>query len=346
VSASAAKHASNHEVTELHLTIADWRALDRLQNGLPIDAEPFGIVANELNLTVEALLALVRNWLKTGILTRFGPLFDAERIGGAVRLCAMNVPQDRFEEIAERVNAHSEVAHNYERRHKLNMWFVLASDRPERLDDVTMLIEHETGLSVLGLPKLKEFFIGLKVTPPPGTGLPETPLPERVTGISEKSPALDETDRNLVAALQTGLPLVPRPYDVIAERAGLEPNAVVERIADMLKRGAIRRVAAVPNHFVLGWTKNAMTVWDVDEEAIDTLGTQIGHLPFVSHCYRRPRRLPDWPYSLFAMVHGRSRAEIDKKVAAITDICGEQLRASDRLYSTRIIKKTGLRISG
>lgn len=343
---SAAKHASNREVTEPRLTIADWRALDRLQDGLPINAEPFGIVAKALNLTVDALLALVRDWLDAGILTRFGPLFDAERIGGAVRLCAMSVPRNQLDKVAERVNAHPEVAHNYERQHKLNMWFVLASDRPERLDDVTALIERETGLSVLGLPKLKEFFIGLKVTPPPGTGLPETPLPERVTRIAALPPRLDETDRHLVAALQTGLPLVPRPYDVIAGQTGLAPDAAVARIADMQRRGAIRRVAAVPNHFALGWTENAMTVWDVDEDAIDVLGAQIGRLPFVSHCYRRPRLLPDWPYSLFAMVHGRSRAEVDNKVAAIAGICGAQLCASDRLYSMRILKKTGLRISG
>lgn len=341
----SAKHISNHGVTVPALSVADWRALDRLQDGLPVDAEPFGSVAKELNLRVEALLALIGDWIDVGVLTRFGPLFDAERIGGAVRLCAMSVPQDRFEDIAERVNAYPEVAHNYERRHKLNMWFVLASDRPERLDEVMALIERETGLPVLGLPKLKEFFIGLKVTPPPGMGLPETPLPERTASMSDTPPGFDETDRHLVEALQTGLPLVPRPYDVIAERTGLKPDVVVARMADMLRRGSIRRIGAVPNHFALGWTENAMTVWDVDEDAIDTLGARIGRLPFVSHCYRRPRRLPDWPYSLFAMVHGRSWAEVDKKIAAITDICGTWLRASDRLYSTRILKKTGLRIS-
>lgn len=345
MNASATEHVSDPRAATAALTLADWRALDRLQDGLPVDAEPFGAVAAELNLTVEALLALIGNWLGKGILTRFGPLFDAERIGGAVRLCAMSVPQDHFDEIAECVNAHPEVAHNYERRHKLNMWFVLASDRPERLDAVTVLIEEETGLSVLGLPKLKEFFIGLKVTPPPGTGLPETPLPERRAERSDTPRSLDETDRHLVAALQNGLPLVPRPYDVIAERTGLAPDVVVARMTDMHMRGAIRRIGAVPNHFALGWTENAMTVWDVDENAIDTLGAQIGRLPFVSHCYRRPRRLPDWPYSLFAMVHGRTRAEVNKKNSVIADICGERLQASDRLYSTRILKKTGLRIS-
>jgi DNA-binding Lrp family transcriptional regulator len=328
------------------LSVADWRAFDRLQDGLPIDAEPFAAVAEDLQLSTGELLELIRGWLDDGILTRFGPLFDAEKLGGAVRLCAMTVPGDDFERIAGIVNAHPEVAHNYERLHTLNMWFVLASDTPGRLDEVTAEIEAETGLAVLGLPKLKEFFIGLKVTPPASTGLPETPLPDRIVTASDTPAALDEADRRLVTALQAGLPLVRRPYDLVAGETGIAPAEILARLAAMLERGAIRRIGAVPNHFALGWTQNAMTVWDVEESAIDEIGARIGHLPFVSHCYRRPRRLPDWPYSLFAMVHGRSREEVDEKMAAITRICGPRLRAADRLYSARILKKTGLRISG
>jgi DNA-binding Lrp family transcriptional regulator len=331
--------------TAPELSIHDWRVLDRLQDGLLIDAEPFAAVASDLQLSTGELLELIGGWLENGILTRFGPLFDAEKLGGAVRLCAMKAPAEDFDHIAGIVNAHPEVAHNYERLHRLNMWFVLASDTPERLDEVTAEIETETGLPVLGLPKLKEFFIGLKVTPPESTGLPATPLPDRLISDTSSPAMLDETDRKLVTALQEGLPLAHRPYDIIAERTGITPADVIARVTSMQMRGAIRRIGAVPNHFALGWTENAMTVWDVADDAIDEIGAFIGHLPFVSHCYRRPRRLPDWPYSLFAMVHGRSREEVDEKVAVITRICGARLRGADRLYSARILKKTGLRIS-
>jgi DNA-binding Lrp family transcriptional regulator len=225
------------------------------------------------------------------------------------------------------------------------MWFVLASETPSRLDAVTTEIEAQTGLRVLGLPKLKEYFIGLKVTPPPETGLPETPLPERAPCGTDASPP-DAANRALILALQAGLPIVPRPFEAAARMTGLTVADTIARLAALSERGAIRRIAAVPNHYALGWTENAMTVWDVDEAAIDAIGAAIGHQPFVSHCYRRPRFAPEWPYSLFAMVHGRTRAEVEAKIAALAALCGPALRASDRLYSTRILKKTGLRITG
>lgn len=346
ISERLSRRAKSARIAAPALSIADWRALDRLQDGLPVEAEPFAAVAKGLDLSAGEVLELIGGWLEDGVLTRFGPLFDAEKLGGAVRLCALKAPAGDFDRIADIVNAHREVAHNYERLHKLNMWFVLASDTPGRLDEVTAGIEAETGLPVLGLPKLKEFFIGLKVTPPASTGLPETPLPDRVANDPDGPAVLGETDRKLVAALQEGLPLVRRPYDLIAKRTGLAPAEVLARLASMVERGAIRRIAAAPNHFALGWTENAMTVWDVEDGAIDEIGARIGHLPFVSHCYRRPSRPPDWPYSLFAMVHGRSREEVDGKIATLARICGARLRAADRLYSARILKKTGLRISG
>jgi DNA-binding Lrp family transcriptional regulator len=112
----------------------------------------------------------------------------------------------------------------------------------------------------------------------------------------------------------------------------------------MLRDGRIRRIGAVPNHYALGYRANAMTVWDVDDAAVDALGRRVGALPFVSHCYRRPRRLPHWRYNLFAMVHGRDRAETEKLIAGIVPLLGAALRARDVLYSTRILKKTGLRL--
>jgi len=155
---------------------------------------------------------------------------------------------------------------------------------------------------------------------------------------------LDDTDRALVRATQAGLPLVPRPYQAIAERLGLDVADVKARLSAMLSRGVIRRIGAVPNHYKLGYTANGMTVWDVVDDQVDALGEEIGGLPFVSHCYRRPRHLPDWPYNLFAMVHGHSRDEVAQMVAEIAGRLGPACRASDVLYSTQILKKTGVRL--
>lgn len=156
--------------------------------------------------------------------------------------------------------------------------------------------------------------------------------------------ALDATDRALIVATQDGLPLVPEPYHVLAERLGIGADEVMERLRRMQADGIIRRIGLVPNHYALGYTHNGMTVWDVPDERIPILGPQLGALPFVSHCYRRPRHLPNWPYNLFAMVHGRSRKETDAQVEEIARLLGADVRAHAVLYSTRILKKTGLRL--
>jgi len=159
------------------------------------------------------------------------------------------------------------------------------------------------------------------------------------------SGAQAELDERLVRATQAGLPLVPEPYAVIAATLGVSQAQVIERLEAMLADRRMRRIGVVPNHYALGYTANGMSVWDVDDDQVDRLGREVGALPFVSHCYRRPRRLPAWRYNLFAMVHARSREEVEAKLGEIRALLGQALRAQDVLYSTRILKKTGLRLS-
>jgi len=155
---------------------------------------------------------------------------------------------------------------------------------------------------------------------------------------------LDATDRQIIEALQAGLPLVPAPYAAVAETLGIAEDTLTDRLAAMKASGVIRRIAAAPNHYKLGMTANGMTVWDVADDQITELGALIGALPFVTHCYERPRSLPEWPYNLFAMVHGSSREEVEEKRARIKDILGDALRASVVLVSTPILTRTGLRL--
>ena len=160
------------------------------------------------------------------------------------------------------------------------------------------------------------------------------------------SAAPDELDRRLIIATQAGLPLVPRPYDLLAEQLGVGADVVKARLAAMLESGRIRRIGAVPNHYALGYTANGMSVWDVDDARIAELGETVGRLDFVTHCYERPRRLPDWPYNLFAMVHAGDRATVQARVGEIAALLGPACRGHDVLFSTEILKKTGLRIGG
>lgn len=155
---------------------------------------------------------------------------------------------------------------------------------------------------------------------------------------------LDDTDRQLILATQDGLPLVPRPYAVLANKLGIPVGEVMQRMQRMLDTGVIRRIAAVPNHYKLGYIANAMSVWNVPDERVENLGKRIGALEFVSHCYRRPRHLPEWPYNLFAMVHATGRDEALEKVAEIARLLGADDRGHDILFSRRILKKTGMRL--
>ena len=156
---------------------------------------------------------------------------------------------------------------------------------------------------------------------------------------------IDRIDRRIIAATQSGLALTASPYAVVAGQLKLTEAEVIRRMTDMQARGIIRRIALAPNHYALGMVANGMSVWDVDDSHAVALGEQVGALPFVSHSYLRPRAA-GWPYCLFAMIHGSTREEVEEKRQVIAEILGDACRANDILYSTRILKKTGMRISG
>lgn len=157
--------------------------------------------------------------------------------------------------------------------------------------------------------------------------------------------SIDDIDRRVISATQAGLPLCPRPYGQIARQIGIDEAELRARMAAMLERGVIRRIALAPNHYALGMVANGMSVWDVEDAQAEALGEKVGALEFVSHSYLRPRA-EGWPYNMFAMVHGSSREEVERKRAEIAALLGPACRASDILYSTRILKKTGLRLRG
>jgi DNA-binding Lrp family transcriptional regulator len=141
----------------------DKEIINALQGGFPICDAPYRQVALALNITEAELLTRLQNLRANGILTRFGPLYNAEQMGGALTLAAVKAPEDRFDEIADIINAFPEVAHNYARRHTLNMWFVIATETPEQVQQTIDAIERQTGLTVYNMPKIKEYFVNLKL---------------------------------------------------------------------------------------------------------------------------------------------------------------------------------------
>jgi DNA-binding Lrp family transcriptional regulator len=321
------------------------RFINRYQGGFPLVEQPFRAVAADLGCTEEILLNMIRHLLGIGLLSRFGPLFDAEKLGGGLTLAAMCVPERDFDRITERVNAFDEVAHNYRREHALNMWFVLATDTPAAITRTLAAIGRTTGLEVYNFPKLREFYIGLWLQLDDDGRVSTVPLPLTDARMDANACALDDIDRKIISLTQTGLPLVQCPYGAIAEQAGSSAQQVKQRLSNMLCSRAIRRIGAVPNHYRLGLKANGMTVWDVSDEHAQELGERVGRLDFVSHCYLRPRHPSVWRYNLFAMVHGHDRDEVNAKAEQIAALLGEQCHAHETLFSSAILKKTGMRLA-
>ncbi|MDZ5811870.1 Lrp/AsnC family transcriptional regulator [Halorubrum sp. AD140] len=348
---------------------ADLTALDRgiinaFQGGFPVTERPFEPAAAALrergvDVTGTDLCERVRELDEAGTLSRFGALVNAEEIGGAASLVAMHAPEDRYEEVAETVNEFTAVAHNYEREHPhLNMWFVVSvADHPDpdkdgsdRVEEVLAEIEAATGQETYNLPKLREFHVGARF-------LVDGPVSDGDVDLSDLGPAVTPSDRetltpaerDLVVEIQGGLPITETPYADVAAAIDADADWVIETIKRFEAEGKVRRVGVIPNHYALGYTENGMTVWDVPEDALDEVGPAVADLDFVTHCYERPRHAGVWEYNFFAMTHGRTEAESERRIAEVRALMDDHWDVGaddwDTLFSTRILKKTGIRIA-
>ncbi|MGI9316127.1 MAG: siroheme decarboxylase subunit beta [bacterium] len=318
------------------------KLINQFQGGFPIVKRPFLQVAAMLGMRESALITLVQDLVSNGVLSRFGPMYNASRMGGSQTLAALEVPQSRFSEVSDLINDMDQVAHNYRREHRLNMWFVLATEKAPQINSAIETIQRITGLNVFEFPKLQEFYIGLFLHIG-NDGSVDTKRPPDANALSNYE--AHEIDRELMLASQAGLPIQPEPYSALAENLNVEPALVRSRFRSMISSGVIRRIGAIPNHYRLGLRANGMTVWDVDDSCAQNAGAAVGRLPFVSHCYLRPRYSGIWPYNLFAMVHGENREQVHQKVQGIRNVLGERYNSHDVLFSSAVLKKTGLRLA-
>lgn len=339
---TASEHGGARRGAASELTPLQRAFINRFQGGFPLTPFAFARAAAMLGSDEAALIALIEGLLADGRLTRFGPLFDLERLGGRFTLAAIAVPEGDFERVAACLNAMPEVAHNYRRDHALNMWFVLAAPGERELSAVITRIQSLTGLPVYDFPKEREFHLGFALAIGEDGQVALRRI-ERLPGSGDG--AWQPLDRAILSATQAGLPLVPRPYAAVAAQVGAAESAVMEHLGAMVRGGAVRRIGAVPNHYRLGLAGNGMSVWDVPDDRAAAVGERLGALEWVSHCYLRPRRPPIWPYNLFAMVHGRDREEVAFKVAAMAELVGEDRRRHRVLFSTALLKKTGVRLA-
>ncbi len=322
--------------------------LNAFQHDFPLVPKPFATVAARIGARESEVLATLSRLQAQGTVSRVGPVFRPHRVGTST-LAAMAVPPEQLSGVATLVNAYPEVNHNYEREHHFNLWFVVTAADEAQLNAVLVDIGERAGLPVMSLPMLEAYHLdlGFRLDPP---GVNEgaavrraTPSSPQVELVRRPLSIRDEADRRLVAAVQGGLALTERPYAAVAHAAQLAEKQVLRRLGEWLQDGTIGRHGIVVRHRELGYRANAMVVWDIPDEEVREVGNRFRQFDFVTLCYRRPRRLPHWPYNLFCMIHGQDRAAVEQRVQLLATECGLSHVERAVLFSLRRFKQRGAR---
>ena len=321
----------------------DAALIDGWQSGFPIAERPFEAVGAEVGVSATEALERVERLYDEGIFRRFGPVLNPPVIGSST-LAAVRAPEERFDEVADVINGHRQVNHNYARDHEWNMWFVVTAASKERRDAIVDDIAAETGLDVLVLPMLTDFYIDLEFPVVNSDRFARESLAETAvdaTDIRERAAVdLSDLERRLLLEVQDGFPLTATPYRDVADAVDAPVADVLAAVERLLAAGCIKRIGCVVNHVTTGFDSNCMVVWNVSDDELDERGKTVGELPFVTLCYHRPRRPgQDWEYNLFTMIHGREADAVDAK---IDELARDYLPVDhERLYSTETLKQTG-----
>ena len=319
------------------------KLLNDFQRNFPLNPLPFEQIALALNTSTEVVIEKLKELQARGAVSRVGPVFSPNTVGVST-LAAMAVPAEKLEQVAEVINCYEQINHNYEREHNFNLWFVVTAENQPTLQQTLDNIEQETGYKVLSLPLLKEYHIdlGFRMQLKDRNDIDEVDATRSATP-STALPVETQlaSSEDLIEIIQTGLPLVARPYQEIADRLGWSEQLVIEKLKAMVDAGIIKRLGIVVRHHELGYRANAMVVWDVANDQIDQIGERLGMQDCVTLCYQRPRRLPDWPYNLFCMVHGRNREEVLECIATLTEGLGLENINHTVLFSGRRFKQRG-----
>ncbi|RTL71422.1 MAG: Lrp/AsnC family transcriptional regulator [Hyphomicrobiales bacterium] len=310
--------------------------LCRWQRDFPLVPEPFAEIARALNSAEEDVRGAVSILLDTGVISRVGAVVRPNT-AGASTLAAIKVPHSQLERVAALVSAQSGVNHNYEREHAFNLWFVATGADESSVRRIIERIQGLVHLEVLDLPLEHSYFIDLGFPLEVGTDWKLALAPRERAGRR----VVDPIERRVLVALEHGLRLVPRPYAALGQEVDLEEADVISAVERLLQAGIITRFGLVVRHRALGYRANAMVVWDIADAHVDAVGARFAKAAPVTLCYRRPRRLPHWPYNLFCMVHGKERGSVLGSVEELARLAGPDARRHEVLFSRRCFKQRG-----
>jgi len=336
------KLRSRRDGAAVVLSDLDRTLLNLMQGSFPLEPRPYAAVAAAAGITEEQVLADVQRLQADRIIRQVTPIYDTRALGYGSMLVAAKVDPEHPWGPAKVINAHPGVSHNYLRNHEFNMWFTLAVEEESKLgmQGTLDVLQELTGAeSIRQLPTLRLFKIRMDLEMQGDTAALSSP------GVVEAPIELerqdyDELDRDVIRATQGDLPVVAEPWTAAAEQLGISVDDLLAHLRGMQDRGLLRRVAAILFHRRAGFSANGMGVWHVPADRVQDIGPRMASFRGVSHCYERPT-YADWPYQIFTMAHGRSKAECD---AILDAIAAEFPEIEDRatLYSSTEFKKTRL----
>jgi DNA-binding Lrp family transcriptional regulator len=328
----------------VELNPLDLKLLDSIQQEVPLVERPFQAIASKLGID-EADVIQRLDLLKAkprGIIRQISAIFDSRSLGYTSCLVAARVEESRIESAAAQINQHPGVSHNYRRNHAYNLWYTVAVPPGSLLglERTVEVLHRRSGAETTRLlPALKLFKIGVKfdLSGESNSAARASAPPQDIDGPqSARQIKLTEVDKRLVRVLQQDLPIEPRPFDAWATQAGVSVGELLHAASGYNETGCMRRFSGVLRHRQAGFGANAMGAWIVPTERHDQFGQTAASFSAVSHCYLRPT-YPDWPYSIFTMVHGQSPPDCEQVLSAISSETG--LADYAALYSSHEFKK-------
>jgi len=308
--------------------------LSRIQKKFPLVAEPFKVIAEELEIEESEVLSILQAQKKANIIRQTSAIFDTKRLGYKSSLVAFKIAEDKIDKAVEIINAHPGVSHNYERNHEFNIWFTMAvaPDSMLGLDKTIEILAKLTEADeYIMLPTLKLFKINVKLNT---TGKDEKK--EKVKKVVHSEIELTPLHHQIIQKIQYDIEFVSEPFKQIVDDLDISYERLFEILQELQASGIMRRFASILNHRKAGFNANAMVVWDVDEVKGEEIGEQAATFSAVSHCYLRPK-YPNWQYNLFTMVHGKTTEETNGIIKEMSEEI--ESKSYMPLYSSREFKK-------
>ncbi len=308
--------------------------LSRIQKKFPLVAKPFKVIADELGMSEDEVLAILQVEKKNNIIRQTSAIFDTKRLGYKSSLVAFKIAQEKIDDAVKIINSHPGISHNYERNHDFNIWFTLAvaPDSKLGLEKTLEILAKLTGAQdYIMLPTLKLFKISVKLNT---TGKDDKK--EKVNKVKHTEIELSPLHHQIIKRAQYDIEMVSEPFKKIIKELDIDYETFFNILIELQEAGIMRRFASILNHRKAGFNANAMVVWDVDETNGESIGEKAAAFSAVSHCYLRPK-YDNWSYNLFTMVHGKTTQETN----GIIEEMAKEIESKSHmpLYSSREFKK-------